>query len=366
MSAIPSTPSPQTPKHTMEGVTLPSGWTLVEQIKSSSGASGGTFGVGYRATKGGETAFVKVIDFVEALGKPDPILELQNLIGNATFEKDVLAYCTERGMTRVMRFLGHEYFFTNGPTDLMGRVSCLIMEAGETDLRRLMHGNGPASCLRTLQVMDDVSLALAQLHRGGIAHQDIKPSNVISVAEKPLAADRTMKVADLGRVVRREQAGPFDKFAWPGDLRYSPPERWYGHVPTDWCDSRDASDAYMLGSLLLFLSTGIPLQALVGPLISNQYRPGVWGGSFDDDLLAVLVDAHARVLEDHLKPSLMPEVADGVMQIAKELTHPDPMRRGDGRARRQIGRPVGLDRIQQKIHALALRSAAIERGRLKA
>ena len=46
-----------------------------------------------------------------------------------------------------MRFLVHEYYFTNGPTDLMGRVSCLIMEAGETDLRRLMYGNAPASSL---------------------------------------------------------------------------------------------------------------------------------------------------------------------------------------------------------------------------
>lgn len=365
MSAILSGPRAQTPKHSMEGITLPSGWTLVERLKPSSGSSGGNFGVGYRASRGAETAFVKVIDFVDALSKPDPILELQSLIGNTTFEKDVLAYCTDRGMTRVMRFLGHEYYFTNGPTDLMGRVSCLIMEAGETDLRRLMYGNAPASSLNTLMVMNDVSLALAQLHRGGIAHQDIKPSNVISVVPNPSATDRIMKVADLGRVVRRAQPGPFDSFAWPGDLRYSPPERWYGHVPTDWCDSRDASDAYMLGSLLLFLCTGTPLQALVLPLIPNQYQPGVWGGSFDADLLAVLVDAHARVLEEHLRPGLMPEVSEGLMQIAKELTYPDPMRRGDGRARRQVGRPVGLDRIQQKIHALSLRAQAIERGRLK-
>ena len=347
----------------MTGRTLPSGWTLGVQLKASNGSSGGTFGVGYVATRGCEIAFVKVIDFVEAFGNPDPIFELTKLIGNANFEKDVLAYCTERGMSRVMRFLGHEYVFTNGPTDLMSRVSCLIMEAGQTDLRRLVNQTGLNSCPWNLQVINDVALAITQLHKGGIAHQDVKPSNVIAVSGKTSTSTQIMKVADLGRVVRRAQVGPFDGADWPDDMRYSPPERWYGHVPTDWCDSRDAADAYMLGSLLLYLSTGVPLQALVGPLIPHQYLPSHWGGSYDDNLLAVLIDAHARALEQSLKPTLMPEVADSVMQIALDLTHPNPTIRGDRRARRQDGRPVGIDRIQQKLAALALRTAAIERGR---
>ena len=119
----------------------------------------------------------------------------------------------------------------------------------------------------------------------------------------------------------------------------------------------------MLGSLLLYLSTGVTLQTLVFPLIPEQYKPQKWGGSYNEDLLTVLIDAHVRVLNDNLKPKLMPEMVDRVMPIALSLTHPNPMVRGDPKARKQIGRPVGIDRIQQKLATLAQRAAAIERGR---
>jgi len=355
-------PVPQTPKLLLTGRTLSSGWILVEQLHKSADGTGGNFGVGYRATRGSETAFVKAVDFVEAMGKPDPMAELHKLTSDAKFEQDVLAYCTQHGMSRVMRYLGHEYLQLDS-TDLMSQVSCLIMEVGDEDLRSLMSRHGGNSCVWTLKVMSDVSLALTQLHKGGIAHQDIKPSNVISVGGKNVADDKILKVGDLGRVTSKNHKGPFDSSEWPGDLSYCPPERWYHHVPTDWNDRREAADAYMLGSLLIFLSTGTTLQSLVAPLIPQQYLPNNWGGSYDQDLLPVLFDAHARVLEDRLRPMLMSDLEAEVLKIASELTHPDPHLRGDARARRQIGRPVGLDRIHQRLRLLSMRAAANERGR---
>lgn len=366
MSAVPTASpaaSQTTPKNHLEGRTLKSGWTLGEQVLPSSGSSGSNFGAGYKATRGGEIAFVKAIDFVGALSAADPLEALGRLSAEATFEKDVLAYCADKGMTKVMRYYGHEYVSADGTNNPMTNVSCLIMEAGEQDLRRLVNGTGLAACAWNLQVMQDVSMAVAQLHGGGIAHQDIKPSNVISVSEKASKQAQTMKVADLGRVVRRDRNGPFDTRSWPGDLRYSPPERWYSFVPPNWIDARDASDAYMLGSLMVYLFTGATLQSLVSPLIPEPFKPGKWSGGFDQDLLPVLVDIHARVLNTHLKPALLPDIADSIMAIAKDLTQPDPLLRGDSKARRQIGRPVGVDRIHQKLRNLALTCAAIERGR---
>lgn len=359
-----SSPILPTPKQLLTGRTLSSGWTLVEQLPKSPDATGGNFGVGYRATRGSETAFVKAVDFVEAMGKPDPMAELHKLTSDAKFEQDVLAYCTHHGMSRVMRYLGHEYLQLES-SNLMSQVSCLIMEVGDEDLRRLMSRSGETSCVWTLKVMSDVSLALTQLHKGGIAHQDIKPSNVISVSGRNGANEKILKVGDLGRVTSQNHKGPFDSREWPGDLSYSPPERWYHHVPKDWNDRREAADAYMLGSLLIFLSTGTTLQSLVSPLIPEQFWPINWGGSYDQDLLAVLFDAHTRVLEDRLRPMLMSEIEVEVLKIASELTHPDPQLRGDTRARKQIGRPVGLDRIHQRLRLLSMRTAANELGRSK-
>ena len=334
----------------------------MEQLEKSPDATGANFGVGYRATRGSETAFIKAVDFVEAMGKPDPMAELFKLTSDAKFEQDVLAYCTNHRMSHVMRYLGHEYLQLDA-TNVMSQVSCLIMEVGDQDLRRLMNHIGETSCVWTLRVMSDISLALTQLHKGGIAHQDLKPSNVISVKANHGATDSILKVGDLGRVTSKNHKGPFDSYEWPGDRNYCPPERWYRHVPTDWNDRRDSADAYMLGSLMIFLSTGVTLQSLVAPLIPQQYLPDNWGGGYDQDLLPVLIDAHVRALEDQLRPTIMSGLQAEVMKIAGELTHPDPRVRGDARARRQVGRPVGLDRIHQRLRLLSMRAAANERGR---
>lgn len=394
VGSVPATPK-LTAKDHLEGMTLASGWTLVERLKPSPGSSGGNFGAGYRAMKGDEIAFVKAIDFVSALREADPLAALGKLIAEATFEKDVLAYCSERGMTKVLKYLGHEYISSDGTDNPLTNVSCLIMEAGDQDLRRLINVVGAPPCAWNLQVMKDVSLGLAQLHGGEIAHLDIKPSNVISfrnsvgvspsgvpagtagipaalsAAAAPTVAIpslkvkdfKAMKVADLGRVIRKNQAGPFDNRRWPGDTRYQPPERWYGNVPSDWNDSREAADAYMLASLIVYLFTGATLQSLVIPKIPVAFLPGNWTGGYDQDLKCVLADAHAKVLHDHVRPLVMKEISSEMMAVLQSLAEVDPLKRGDTKARRQLGRPVGMDRIYGKISAMAATAVAVERGR---
>lgn len=348
-------------KHNLLGITLPSGWMITQQIPRAADATGGNFGVGYIATRNGETAFVKAIDFVQAMSSTDPAQALADMTNDALFEKNVLEYCTAKGMSHVLRFLGSEYVMMN-PNDLMSRVLCIVMEVGDRDLRRERSMVANPSCVWTLKVMSDIALALSQLHSGGIAHQDLKPSNVIAVSNRQ-PNYQVMKIGDLGRVTRQGVKGPFDNHYWPGDPSYPPPEIWYGYSPSDWNDKREAADAYMLGSILVFLCTGVTLQTLVVPLIPYQYHPENWGGAFDKDLIPVLLHFHSVVLETKVRPTLMPEIADELMKIANELTHPDPKTRGDVRARRVIGNPVGLNRIHQRIHGLYVKAAAIERGR---
>lgn len=348
-------------KHNLLGITLESGWNITQQFPRAKGATGGNFGVGYLAQRNGETAFVKAIDFVDAMNSTDPIQALNDMTNNALFEKNILEYCTAKGMSHVIRYFGSEYVLLN-PNDTMSRVLCIVMEVGNRDLRceRSMVAN--PSCVWTLKVMSDIALALAQLHRDGIAHQDLKPSNVISVGNVQ-SNTQVMKVGDLGRVTRKGQLGPFDHCDWPGDWSYGPPEIWYSYYPSEWNNKREAADAYMLGNILVFLCTGVTLQTLVIPLIPEQYKPEKWGGGFDKDLIPVLLNYHTVVLDTKVRPTLMPEIADELMKIAHELTHPDPKIRGDVRARQMFGNPVGMDRIQQRINGLYARAAAIERGR---
>jgi hypothetical protein len=97
--------------------------------------------------------------------------------------------------------------------------------------------------------------------------------------------------------------------------------------------------------------------------IPEAFWPNNWTGGFDADLLPVLIDAHAQTLAKDLFPVLDPQFADSIIAITRELTHVNPSLRGDSRARRQIGRPVGIDRIHQKLRALAISCLTAELGR---
>lgn len=357
MSALPAGP-----KHQLLGLTLPSGWKIEEVLSAPNGASGGYFGVGYKASRNGSVAFVKALDFVDALRSQDPMAEFASLTRIALFERDVLQYCQAKGMTKVLSYLGHEYVWVGDQTNPLNQVSCLLLEAGAGDLRHALAENPHVSCAWNIQVARDVAQALAQLHAGAIAHQDIKPANVIAFGDLKNGAGGSMKVGDLGRVTRKDAQGPFDASPWPGDFRYSPPERWYGHVPADWNDAREAADAYMLGSLIFYVFTGVSIQAAVSPRIPSLFAQGAWRGLYDDDLIPVLSDATTSAVLDLLKPAVPDYAWEELSAIVLSLTHPDPRRRGDKRARQNIGKPVGLDRIHQRLANLAVRCTAIERG----
>ena len=367
------------PRDTLLGKTIKDGWRLIERLDKKAGDSGGTFGTGYLATRGvAEFAFVKAIDYVAAFSSGDLAAELLRITQEFQFEREVLEYCTSRGMTKIIRFYGHDELFADGSNNPLMKVSCLIMEAGDKDLRRLVLNNGAgpgAGCAWNLFILSDVIEAIAQLHAGQIAHHDVKPSNVIATktegtasfqdtAPAPvgsISARQEVKIADLGRVVRKDTAGPFNTHGFAGDRRYQPIEAIYGHTPAEWVDSRDAADAYMVGSLIFYLFVGVSVQDLIAQYIAPKFYPANYR-QYDQTLIAILVDATARALHEHLRPALPAVFADNIIQIALSLTHPDPRARGDTRARKQLGRPVGIDRIHQRLVLLARRCAAHERG----
>jgi len=355
---------PSTPAHQLEGVTLPSGWKLVERLRRLPGGSGSNFGVGYKAERPGqggvERAFVKAIDFVAAVNDPDPIAKLFRLTSEATFEREAMEHCRDGRLSRLIKLLSWEYINQHPAKDPMHQVLCLVMEIGEGDIRRQITRIGKLPTSVLLHVLEDTALGMAQLHRHGISHQDVKPSNVISMTDLSVLAQNLFKVADLGRVVRKDKAGPYDGWLWPGDGQYAPPERWYGFVPPQWADARESSDAYMLGSLACYLFTGATMQALLVSTLPPAMRPGVWAGGYDDALIQVIRACQFRVIANSLAPTLHESVRDGVVAVVKQLVEPDPLKRGDPRARAQMGTP-GLDRFHPRLKQLRLQAAIAER-----
>ena len=197
----------------------------------------------------GTRAFLKALDYSDALSFPDPAPVLYQMTKAYLFERDLLTRCKAHGMDRVVRALAHGAVHVEGAPE-GGAVQYLVFEMADGDIRSRLSLVEKVEVAWLLRSLHHIANGIQQLHRVGIAHQDIKPSNVL-VFNSELS-----KVADLGRASYRGQAGPNDEFDCAGDKSYAPPELLYGYAHPDWDLRRYGCDAYLLGSMVVFLFTG--------------------------------------------------------------------------------------------------------------
>ena len=67
-----------TPAKNLNGISLPSGWTVIGQPPKHPTATGGIFSEGYLVeNKNSRSAFPKTIDYSDAAASPDPELPLK-------------------------------------------------------------------------------------------------------------------------------------------------------------------------------------------------------------------------------------------------------------------------------------------------
>jgi serine/threonine protein kinase len=349
------------PARLLLGRELPNGWRVVERVARPTNATGGNFGAPYIVEREGKSAFLKAMDLSRALLTKDLLTGLQHFAEAIRFEGSLLEVCAEKGMTRVVRLLDQGTVeLDDANTDPLARRAStafyFIFELATGDLRASIEMDQSASA--KIGVLHDVALAIQQLHIEGIAHQDIKPSNVVSFTEH-------QKLADLGRASRRGSVSPNDHWAFPGDPTYMPPEYAYGHVPPEYRDRRLGADFYALGSLLAFLFTLESATPLLLESLPAHVQPTAWKGGGFDDALPYLVDAHAQVC--HYVEGQLPEATRiHLLEAFRQLTHPDPSTRGHPNARRQTGKPLGIERYVSLFDLLKRRQAVADRMQAKA
>jgi len=131
-----------------------------------------------------------------------------------------------------------------------GETAYLVMElVGGRTLRDVVHERGLLTPGEALDVGEAVLDALAEAHRKGVLHRDVKPANVL------VADDGRVKVADFG--LARSAAATQGSTAGTGaellgTAEYLAPER----VARGVADAR--SDLYGVGVLLFEMLTGQP------------------------------------------------------------------------------------------------------------
>ncbi len=239
------------PRENLEGIKLDDGWTVGQRLIVR-GASRGIFSAGYQVkNEQGRTAFLKAIDFYEAGFQPDPARALEPLIETFNFERDVLAMCKDKNLDRVVRYI------TDGKVMLNGHaVQYLILELADRDIRGQIDLLRRVDLAWQLRALHHIATVIKQLHGLRIAHQDLKPANVLVFGD-------TVKVGDLGKASHPDYSPPHDDEDLPGDRSYSPPELLYDHRLPDWKRRRFGADLYLLGSMIVFMFTRASMTALI-------------------------------------------------------------------------------------------------------
>jgi serine/threonine protein kinase len=248
------------------GQTLEGGWIVHELRQVQRDAASACRSYVARNAKGAN-AFVKVLD-PRANGSLE---EAQNHLSQFIYERAIVDVCSERNMHRVIRGLAYGVLKTPEPFSVS--LHYLVFEWAECDLRSQIDLDERSHLAVVLRWLHHVATGLQQLHFSEIAHQDVKPANIL------VMADETAKIGDMGRAHRH--AMPLNYVKQERDITYSAPELLYGGAVNSF-EERCAADMYAFGGLVFFLVSGTSLNAELTRELASMHHWSVWTGTFED------------------------------------------------------------------------------------
>jgi len=337
------------PASRLNGATLVDGWRVVEAVPHPAdveGATGGNFSYGYVAEKSdGTRGFVKALDFTratiisKATGQPFADVMAQ-LVNAYIFERDLVLLAGHRRLSKVVAGLAHGEIVLD-EADPLGTVQYIVFEQADGDIRRYM-ADSSFDAAWSFRALHHIALGLHQLHRLELAHQDVKPSNVL------VFENSTAKLTDFGCADRKGTHSPRGALRIAGDPQYAPPELCYGHVPADWSNRRVGCD---------FLFGDTSMNGLLYDQLPDEYHPRRWMGRFDE-VLPFLKNAFSSALDLFAADVPMP-YRDELVGLVAQLCNPEPETRGWHRSLRRGRRGHSVEPFVGRFDLLASKA---ERG----
>lgn len=311
-----------TPASKLLGKKLEGDWEVIEEVTKSGSQTGSYFSKGYVARHtDGRIAFLKAMDFSEANGASDFARAIEQIARQFNFERDVLEYCKNRKLSNIVRSIGGGLIDVDGAGNPLSKVQYFLFEPADGDIRRVIASFEQVTLSWILDVLHETAVGLRQLHLALIAHQDVKPSNVLAFNN-----GRQTKVADLGCASMRGQSCPRDGLGIPGQVSYAPPEQLYGYTHPDWLIRSVGSDMYQLGGIGMFLLLGVPTNEILAGELEAEFHWSNWKGTYSD-VLPRLEFCFAKMKSRILLEST-PE-AQKLVVLLSELCDPNFANRGD-------------------------------------
>lgn len=356
-------PFPNNPADNLLGITINGVWQITEQLPrpGTTGAedlTGAWFSAGYIATNGKKKAFVKVIDVHKALqnlGTSTLMERIKTVADSHTFECSVLDICDKAKLDRVVTILAQGELNVPAPLGVLPIPLPFIMfELADGDVRKIIAKAAQIDDIWRFNVLHDVAVGLQQLHSKKIAHQDLKPSNVLLFDSEKRGA----KIGDLGRASVMGKNADHDGFAIAGAKNYAPPEQIYGVRPERWEDRREGCDLYHLGSLATFIFAGVAPNTYFAQVLPIEIKPPMWHGAGTCDYqtaLPVLTSSLASFVQS-ISADLPGWAVPELSQMILNACNPDYAKRGDPGTRKQVGSPIGIDTFVSRFDRLAKRA----------
>lgn len=326
-------------------------WTVTEQVAALPGHTPGHFSVAYKCrSDNGVDAFLKASDIGLLMGTGDALESLMRATSAHSFERSVLDHCNGNNMDRVVTALdyGSAQIVHEGVREA---VFFLVFEFAQGgDLRKRVSQANQLNLVWIYTVLHNLAVAMGQLHRGLVFHNDLKPANTL------VFDDDLQKIADLGRATTPHFAAAHDGYHCAGDCRYAAPEQLYSleldEVVLERFERFRAGDLYSLGSMAHFLLTSRMVTPDVIQRMRPEFRPrSALGGWEDRYALALphwraafselMQEASTDIKEDW--PEHFRSEALAIVDLVTQLCDPDPLLRGHPREPSGAGR-YGLQR----------------------
>jgi serine/threonine protein kinase len=182
-------------------------WTVIKRRIKTPDDNSGYFSTCYEVEDDeGKKAFLKAYNYIYAFkGSAGSADTLKFMTENFTYERDLLNLCSGQRMRRVVVAIDSGEYAEPGE---VVPVPYLIFEIADGNLKSYLPN---ADLSWKLQSFHDALLGVGQLHHAKIAHQDIKPSNIL------IFGNTISKISDLGSATQFGKKSNWETMDHVGD-----------------------------------------------------------------------------------------------------------------------------------------------------